>query len=233
MVDFTLNAEPRGGKGKTASRRLRREGKVPGILYGADKEPTPISLAHNLLEQNLQYEGFFSHILNVKLNGETERAILRDLQRHPSKPLIQHIDLQRISAGEKLRVNVPLHLMGEEQAPAVKQRGGVVSHLQVEVEVSCLPEDLPEYLELDISNLDLNESLRLSDIPLPKGVEIVELGYGEEHDNAVVSIHLPRAERAGEEEAAAEAEDEEEKTEARDAADEDKDKREHGRRERE
>lgn len=226
MVDFTLSAEPRDARGRSANRRLRRAGKVPGILYGADKEPTPIAFAHNVLEHNLQYEGFFSHILNVKLNGTTEQAILRDLQRHPSKPVIEHIDLQRITKGEKLRVGVPLHLKGEEQAIGVKQHGGVVSHLVVETEVSCLPEDLPEYLELDISGLDLNESLHLSDIPLPKGVELVELGYGEEHDNAVVSIHLPRAERAESEEVTAdESEQDDEKAETK-GADENDEQRE-------
>jgi len=190
-VDFVLNAERRNDEGKGASRRLRRTGRVPGVIYGAGKDAVSISLNHKDLLKNLESEAFYSHILTVKLDSGEEQAILKDLQRHPSKPAVLHIDLQRVSANEKIRVHVPLHFMGEEVAPGVKQGGGVVAHSLTEVEVSCLPKDLPEFIEVDLSKLDLNEPVHLSELKLPAGVEIVELAHG--HDLPVVSIHVPRA----------------------------------------
>ena len=195
---FVVEAEPRTDLGKGASRRLRREGKVPGVIYGAGKEPASISLEHHVLQHQLENEAFFSHILTVKYGKNEEQAILKDLQRHPSKPVITHVDLQRVSAKEKIRVHVPLHFLNEETAPGVKA-GGLVSHNITEVEVSCLPKDLPEFLEVDLGNLNLDEVVHLSNIPLPKGVELVELLHGEGHDQSVITIHLPRG--AKEEEA--------------------------------
>jgi large subunit ribosomal protein L25 len=200
---FVVEAEPRTDLGKGASRRLRREGKVPGVIYGAGKEPASISLEQNVLLHQLDNEAFFSHILTVKVGKDEEQAILKDLQRHPSKPFIMHVDLQRVSAKEKIRVHVPLHFLNEETAPGVKA-GGLVSHNITEVEVSCLPKDLPEYLEVDLGSLDLEDVVHLSEIPLPKGVELVELLHGEGHDQSVITIHLPRG--AKEEEEAEEAE---------------------------
>ena len=191
-VDFILNAEARNDMGKGASRRLRRTGKVPAVMYGASKEPTSISLKHNELVHQLENEAFFSHILTVKLNGKDESAILKDLQRHPGKPVILHVDLQRVSATEKIRVNVPLHFINEATAPGVRE-GGLVTHSITEAEVACLPKDLPEYIEVDLGNLELNAIFHLSDIVPPSGVELVELSHGEGHDQPVASIHMPRA----------------------------------------
>jgi large subunit ribosomal protein L25 len=195
---FVVEAEPRTDLGKGASRRLRREGKVPGVIYGAGKEPTSISLEQHVLQHQLENEAFFSHILTVKVGKNEDQAILKDLQRHPSKPIILHVDLQRVSAKEKIRVHVPLHFLNEDTAPGVKA-GGLVSHHITEVEVSCLPKDLPEYLEIDLGGLDLEGNVHMSEIALPKGVELVELLHGEGHDQSVVTIHLPRG--AKEEEA--------------------------------
>ena len=190
-VDFILNAELRKDEGKGASRRLRRAGKVPAVIYGANKDAVSISLDHNDLVKHLEHEAFYSHLLTVKLEGKEEQAILKDLQRHPAKPLIMHMDLQRVSADHKIRMHVPLHFLGEDLAPGVKVGGGLVAHSLTEVEISCLPKDLPEYLEVDLSQMELNQALHLSDIKLPAGVEIAELAHG--HDLPVVTIHLPRA----------------------------------------
>lgn len=200
-ISFELQAVVRNDAGKGASRRLRREGKVPAILYGAGEAPLMLSLEHNPVMHSLENEAFYSHILNVNVGGKAVRAVLKDLQRHPYKPVLLHIDLQRVSESEKLRMNVPLHFLGEENAPSVKQLGGVVSHLVSEVEIFCLPKDLPEYIEVDVSALGMNETLHLSNLKLPAGVELVQLTHGPEHDLPVVSIHLPRV--AAESEAAA------------------------------
>ncbi|MEJ2362071.1 MAG: 50S ribosomal protein L25/general stress protein Ctc [Gammaproteobacteria bacterium] len=200
MSDFVLTAELRNDKGKGASRRLRSAGMVPAIMYGGHQEPTSISLIHNELAHQLENEAFFSHILTIKLEGKDENAIVKDVQRHPSKPVVLHIDLQRVSATENIRVHVPLHFINEATAPGVKA-GGLVAHSVNEVEVQCLPKDLPEFLEVDLGDLDLNQIIHLSDIKLPAGVELVELAHGEEHDQAVASIHLPRAAKEATEEA--------------------------------
>ena len=191
--EFDLIAEFREDQGKGASRRLRREGKVPAIIYGAGRPPRMLAFDHNKVLRQLENESFYSSILNIKVGDKSQPAVIKDLQRHPSKPIIQHMDLQRIVAGEAIRMNVPLHFMGEDVAPGVKLGGGSVSHLMTDVEVACLPKDLPEYLEVDVSGLELNAMLHLSDIPLPKGVEIPELAQGPEHDHAIVSIQLLRA----------------------------------------
>jgi len=198
-ISFELNAESRTDTGKGASRRLRQAGKVPAIIYGGNKDPEALTLSHNELLRNLEHEAFYSHILTVKTGGSTTSAILRDLQRHPSKPLILHVDLQRVRADEELRTQVPLHIIGEDTCPGVKA-GGLVSHEQTEVEVECLPKDLPEFIEVDISGLDVGETLHLSDLKVPEGVTLLELARGEDHDLGVVSIHAKRG--GGDEEAA-------------------------------
>lgn len=188
---FALEAELRNDTGRGASRRLRREEKVPGILYGGGKEPQAILLEHNKLLRALANEAFYSHILTLTTNAETERVILKDVQRHPYKARVLHIDFQRVRADEKLYMNVPLHFVGADKAPGVKD-GGIVSHIMSDVEISCLPDDLPEYLEVNISEMQLNDLLHLSDIKLPKGVDVVDLTRGD--DKPVVSIHMPRIE---------------------------------------
>ena len=191
-ISFELNAEIRDGAGKGASRRLRRTGKVPAILYGTGEAPQMLALDHNPVMHSLENEAFYSHILTVNVDGKSVRAVLKDLQRHPFKPIIMHLDLQRVSETEKLRMHVPLHFIGEDKAPGVKQAGGVASHLVTEVEVSCLPKHLPDFIEVDVSNLGLNETVHLSNLPLPEGVELVALLHGKEYDLPVVSIHIPR-----------------------------------------
>ena len=217
---FVVEAEPRTDLGKGASRRLRREGKLPGVIYGTGKEPVSISLKQNELAHQLENEAFFSHILTVKLGKNEEQAIIKDLQRHPSKPILLHVDLQRVSAKEKIRVQVPLHFLNEDTSPGVKA-GGLVSHHITEVEVSCLPKDLPEFIEVDLGALELEGNIHLSEISVPSGAELVELSHGEGHDQSVVSIHLPRgAHEEEEEEEAAAAAAAAEAVEASTAADE-------------
>ena len=185
--EFDLIAELREDAGKGASRRLRRAGKVPAILYGAGKAPTPITFDANQLLRKMELEAFFSSVLTVKVGSKSQQAILKDVQAHPAKRAVLHLDLQRIVADEKIRMTVPVHFMNEDVAPGVKE-GGSVSHMMPEVEITCLPADLPEFLELDIGELALDALLRLSDIPLPSGVEIPDLAL--DNDRDVVSIHL-------------------------------------------
>ncbi len=209
-ISFELNAEPRTDKGKGASRRLRHAGKVPVIMYGGGKDPESLALSQNELLRNLEHEAFYSHILTVKVGGTETQAILRDLQRHPSRPIILHMDLQRINAAEKLKTHVPLHFVGEDTAPGVKA-GGLVSHELTDVLVECLPKDLPECIEVDISALDVGDSIHLSGLTVPEGVTLIELARGEGHDLGVVSIHAKRVAEEVEEaptEAAAEGEGE-------------------------
>lgn len=187
--DFCVKAEVRTDKGKGASRRLRRTGHIPAVIYGAGKEAVSLSVEHDPILHQLDNEAFFASILEIDIEGKKEKAVLKDMQRHPYKPTIMHIDFLRVKMSEKLRLSVPIHITGEEVCPGVKQ-GGNVSHLLTEVEVSCLPQNLPEALTVDISGLGLDETLRLSDIVLPEGVELVELSHGEEHDQAVVSVHM-------------------------------------------
>jgi len=197
--EFVLEAEARTDLGKGASRRLRHTGMIPAIIYGAGKEPVSISLKQHVLQNQLQNEAFYSHILTVKIGAKEEQAILKDMHRHPSKPIIMHVDLQRVSANEKIRVHVPLHFINEEVSPGVKA-GGLVSHSIVEVEVSCLPKHLPEYIEVDLGSVELDGLVHLTDIKLPTGVELVELTHGADHDQSIASIHLPRgAKEAGDE----------------------------------
>jgi large subunit ribosomal protein L25 len=190
-ISFELNAEPRNDKGKGASRRLRRAGKVPAVMYGGGKDPESLALSHNQMMRNLEHEAFYSHILTVNVGGAQTQAILRDLQRHPSQPVILHVDLQRVTMSEKLRTHVPLHFIGEDTSAAVKA-GGLVSHELTDVLVECLPKDLPEFIAVDISGLEIGESIHLSALAVPAGVTLVELARGEGHDLAVVTIHAKR-----------------------------------------
>lgn len=188
---FVIVASARGDLGKGASRRLRHAGKVPGIVYGSGKNPAAITADHNTIYRALQNEAFYSRILTLDIDGKQEKVILRDLQRHPFKPRILHMDLQRISATEKLTMRIPLHFKGGDVAPGVKLGGGLVSHLMPEVEVRCLPADLPEFIEVDLSALELNQAVHLSELKLGKGVELVELLHGE--DKPVATVYIPRA----------------------------------------
>lgn len=190
---YELNAEIRNVKGKGASRRLRREGEqLPAIIYGGEKESVSLTLNHREVMKALENEAFYSHILTLNIGGQKEKVVLKDLQRHPYKVRMVHMDFLRVGH-QKITMHVPIHFLGGDVAPGVKTGGGIVSHLMTSVDVRCMPDDLPEYLELDISKLELNESIHLSQIKLPKGVEIVQLSHGIEHDLPVVNIHIPRA----------------------------------------
>ena len=187
---FDLIAEQREDQGKGASRRLRHQGKVPAIIYGAGRPPRSLTFDHNKVLQQLENESFYSSILNIKVGDKSQAAIVKDIQRHPSKRQILHMDMQRIVADEKIRMNVPIHYLNAENAVGVKTGGGTVSQLITDIEVSCLPKDLPEYFEVDIENLELNEMLHISDIKLPDGVEIPQLAQGPENDHPIVSIQF-------------------------------------------
>ena len=198
---FTIPAVSRSDKGKGASRRLRREGLVPGIIYGGGKEPEMIATPHNKLLQQLDHEAFYSSILNLDLDGKTQRVVLKDLQRHPAKPFIIHFDLLRVADTDRIKMTIPLHFVGEDTALGVKA-GGKAHHAISDLEVICEAQNLPEYIEIDISGMELGDMLHLTDIKLPDGVEIVALSHGDEasHDEAVVSIQVDRKAEAGEEE---------------------------------
>jgi large subunit ribosomal protein L25 len=190
-IAFELSAEFRETQGKGASRRLRHEGKVPAILYGGHRDPRRLALDHQKLMTMIEDEKFYSSIINLKVGEQTQAAIVKDLQMHPAKNAVVHLDLQRVTENEKIRIRLPIHFKGEAVAPGVKTQGGVLAHRIADVEVSCLPNDLPEFLELDLSQLNINESKYLADVPLPKGVTIPALAKG---NAVVVSIHAPRAE---------------------------------------
>src|SRR6202453_1949128 len=190
-TSFELTAEFRETQGKGASRRLRHEGKVPAILYGGHSDARALTLSHQKLALMLENERFYSTILSLKVGDQTQAAILKDVQRHPFKNEIVHIDFQRVEENEKIRISIPLHFKGAAISPGVKSQGGLVSHMRNDVEVSCLPKDLPEFIEVDISGLSLNESIHLSQLKIPEGVTLVELA---KDDVAIVAIHSPRAE---------------------------------------
>ena len=187
-ISFEIGAVPRSDAGKGASRRLRRAGLVPAIIYGGHKDPEMVSVVHNELLQHLEHEAFYSHILTVDVTGNKQQVVLKDMQRHPSKPFVLHLDLLRVVAGEKIRVHVPLHFVNESKAPGVKM-GGAASHQVTGVEVSCLPRDLPEFIEIDMSGMEMGDAVHLSEIRLPQGVEIPALASEGAEDLVVVNIH--------------------------------------------
>lgn len=191
---FEVTAEPRSMQGKSASRRLRRTGKVPAILYGAGKDPASIQLDHNEMLLHTEHEAFYSHILSLKFtNGAEEKVVLKAMQRHPVRPLILHVDFLRINEAEELTLRVPLHFVNEEAAPAVKTNGGIVSHHMSDIEVMCLPKDLPEYIEVDLMDVAIGDTVHLSELKLPAGVRIASIVHGGDPMQPVVSINAPKA----------------------------------------
>jgi len=197
-ISFELAASIRKDLGKGATRRLRKQEMVPAVIYGAGADPVSITLGHNQLMHSTENEAFFSHILSIDVEGKKEKVIIKALQRHPAKSVLMHADFMRVSMKEKLKVHVPIHFIGEEEAPGAKQ-GGVVTHSMVDVEIQCLPKDLPEFVEVDVSALEIGDSLHLSDIKLAKGLEVVALMQGEDHDLQVVAIQANRAAEVDEE----------------------------------
>ena len=178
-ISFELAAEFRDGQGKGASRRLRHSGRVPAILYGGHVEPRAITLDHQKLMTLIDNEKFYSSIINLKVGDKSQAAIVKDLQMHPARNAIVHVDMQRVVENEKIRIHIPIHFKGEAASPGVKSQGGVVSHRIADIEVSCLPKDLPEFIELDLSQMEMNESKHLSDLPLPEGVTIPAIAKGD------------------------------------------------------
>ena len=189
-----IKAEGRTDQGKGASRRLRRAGKVPGIVYGGGADPKMIQMDQLQTLRYAENEWFFSALLELDIEGKSEQVLLRDMHRHPFKPQLMHLDFQRVKANEAIRVRVPLHFLNEKESPAGRIKGVVISHNLTEVEISCLPRDLPAFIEVDLAALEMDDIVHLSDIKLPKGVEIPELKLGKEHDDAVVTAHEGREE---------------------------------------
>jgi len=188
---YVFDAELRKDLGRGHSRRLRVEGKIPAVIYGGSAEPVGIALDHNKVNKALEDEATYSHILTLRIDGKDETAILKDMQRHPSRPIILHMDFQRVTESQKIKVHVPLHFLNQETSVGAK-KGGVITHALVDVEVTCLPARLPEFIAIDMAKLDIGQSVHLSDIKVPPGVQIVELLHGEGHDQLVAAIHAPR-----------------------------------------
>ena len=174
-TSFVVTAEPRADQGKGASRRLRRVGKVPAVLYGGKGETELLSLSQNEISKHVQVEAFFSHILTLNVSGASQQVVVKDLQRHPVNNAVTHADFLRVLADVAIRMQVPIHFKGGEVAPGVKVGGGVIEHHLNQVEVECLPKDLPEFIEVDLSKLELNDAIHLSQLPIPPGVELVDL----------------------------------------------------------
>ncbi|MCZ6831149.1 MAG: 50S ribosomal protein L25/general stress protein Ctc [Gammaproteobacteria bacterium] len=202
---FELNAEVRTDMGKGASRRLRRlADQIPAILYGGDKAPQPLTLVRKDLEHALENEAFYSHVLTIRVGNSKEKAILKDLQRHPAKDLVMHADFLRVRDDVKLKVHVPIHFLNEEDCVGVKTEGGIIQHAATDIEVFCLPADMPEYVEVDMAEVAVGQIVHLSHIKLPEGVESVALSHGEDYDLSIASV-LTRKGGIDEEEEAVEA----------------------------
>ena len=210
MNEFEVVAQPRAALGTNANRRLRRSGQIPANLYGGGKDPTPLSLEENRIRKQIENEAFAAHILTVKVEDEESQAVLKSVHRDPVTDRVIHMDFQRISASSEIHMHVPLHFINEEDCPG-KKAGGIVTHLLVEVEVGCLPKDLPEFIEVDMASLDVGDSVHLSEIVLPEGVHLMVLAHNPDNDQPVVSVAHPQKLDAGPE---AEEDEFEETTEA-------------------
>ncbi len=191
-TSFVIGADLREMQGKGASRRLRHKGKVPAILYGGHKDPQALILDQQNLLTMISSEKFYSSIVQVKIEEKLHEAIVKDVQMHPARNVVVHVDLQRVLENEAIRIHLPIHFRNETVSPGVKLQGGIVSHMLADVEVTCLPKDLPEFLEVDLAAMNLNETKFLADVPLPAGVVLTDLVHGK--NRPVVSIHAPRAE---------------------------------------
>lgn len=191
MATIEVTAMSRSLQGTGASRRLRVTGKVPGIIYGGEQPAKNVEFDHNNLFHQLKQETFHASILSMIVDGAKERVLLRDVQMHPWKQLVLHVDFQRVSANKKIHMKVPLHFVNADIAPGVKTGGGIVSHVMNEMDITCLPDDLPEFIEVDLQKLEIGEAVHLADVKIPQGVESVQLTRG---DNAVVAtVQIPRA----------------------------------------
>lgn len=192
-ANFTLNAQSRTNEGKGASRRLRRlEAKVPAVIYGAGKEAQSISLELRELVKAIESEAFFSHVLTINVDGQPQQAVIKAMQRHPVKNVPMHADFLRVDAAHKLVRKVPLHFINQDTCVGVKTNGGEITHFTSEVEISCLPANLPEFIEVDMLNVDVGTTLHLSSLKLPVGVEIPALALGHDHDQPVANVHASK-----------------------------------------
>jgi len=204
--DFILEAKAREDVGKGASRRLRRvAGEVPAIIYGGGEQPVPVTIQHKDLAHAIENEAFFSHIITLKVGGSDVSAVIKALQRHPAKPRILHADFMRVRADQEITVRVPLHFVNEDKAIGVKQEGGIINHMINELEISCLPKNLPEYIEVFMAELKVGDSIHIADLALPEGVTSVDLSHGEENNHVVATCVMPKVEtieEAADEEAA-------------------------------
>lgn len=210
MADHAITATSRTDQGKGASRRLRRlASQVPAIVYGGSKDPQTVSVPHKDLTKALEDETFYTQIIDLNIDGKIEPVLLKDLQRHPSRPLIMHADFLRVDAETKVTMKVPVHFLNEEKCHGVKNQGGMVQRNITELEVRCLPKDLPDFFEVDLLELEVGQIIHITDLTIPAGVEVTELTHGEGHDQPIVSIIAPRggaADEEGDAEGAAEAE---------------------------
>lgn len=184
---FEFVAESRSATGSSAAKVVRRQGRVPAVIYGGEAAPEMLTLDHNDVLKHLAHEAVYSHVLDINIGGKSEKAVLKHIQRHPAKPLVLHIDFMRVDNTHKLKVHVPLHFVNEAISVGVK-KGGVVNHSMADVEVTCMPTALPEYIEVDLANVDIGDIVHLSNLVLPAGVEVSVLAQGPEHDHPVVQI---------------------------------------------
>lgn len=205
MSEFEVVAEMRTEKGTGPCRRYRKAGKIPGVLYGAEKDPTLILMSESVINKQLQYEAFFSHILNIKVDGSDTQAVIKALQRDPATSKVTHLDFLRVSSTHEIQMNVPLHFVNEDRCPG-KRNGGVVSHLVVDFEISCLPKDLPEYIEVEMINMDIGDVIHMSEVRLPEGVRLSTAIDDAAHDHPVVTIQEPQKLDLGDEPEAEEGE---------------------------
>ena len=202
----TIIVERRTDAGKGASRRLRHAGKVPAIVYGGELPPVQVEMEHKDVWHASQNEWFYSSIMDLSLDGDTQKVLLRDMQRHPFRQQIMHLDFMRVSADEAIRISIPLRFINQEESPAAKHPNVVIMHEMTDVEITCLPADLPQHLEVDLSELEIGDTLLLSSVKLPEGVQILELMLEDAHDPVIVAAR-ETAEEVDEEEIDEEAED--------------------------
>jgi large subunit ribosomal protein L25 len=199
---FELHAEVREDLGKGASRRLRRlADHVPAIIYGGDKDPQPLSLIRKDVEKSLENEAYFSHVLTINIGKDKQKAILKDLQRHPARNSVMHMDFLRVDDNTAVKVHVPIHFINEDKCHGVKIQGGMIQHQANDIEVQCLPGDIPEYIEVDMLTLETGSIVHLSDVTLPEGVVSVTLALGEDHDLAIASVVAPKGSAEDDEDA--------------------------------
>ncbi len=223
MDEFTLVAESRGDMGKGASRRLRKSEIVPAIVYGAKKAALSIQLKHSDVLKSSSQESFYSQILDLSIDGKVERVVLKDMQRHPYKPFVMHMDFQRVDESAALTIRIPVHFLNEEDCIGVKQEGGVIARLMTEIEITCLPKDLPESIEVDVANLSVGDAVHLADLVLPDGVEITSITSGGDGAAAIVQVAMPRMVEEEEEPDSEEVDGEDEASDGEDTATEDPD----------